>query len=229
MTRARRLSLEELQPYLLEVPDDPGVIDPVKVFGNDHPIEIEIGCGKGLFLLNSALAHPDVNFLGIELDRKYLLFAATRIAKRNLRNARLAGADARKFICERLADSCCRRVHIYFPDPWWKTKHRKRRLFTADFVKACERVLVSGGNLSVATDVEEYFEIILKLVTAETGLRLAKTHLNAREEGFSTILNERPCSREPRSTASCIRRRHSSYPGNSASAARVSSTSAAVL
>ncbi len=159
-----------MAPFLLETPAEPEVVDPAKLFGNDHPFEIEVGCGKGLFLLNSALVHSEANFLGIELDRKYLLFAATRIAKRGLKNVRLAGADARVFLSKHLPPACCRLVHVYFPDPWWKQKHRKRRLFTPEFARACEAVLLPGGRLSIATDVEEYFKTIVKVVAEQTRL-----------------------------------------------------------
>ena len=167
MTRARRLTLEELAPNLVETPSEPRVLIPTDLFGNDHPLEIEVGCGKGLFLLQSALAFPEINFLGIEFDRKYQLFAATRMAKRKLANVRLANADARSFISNFLPAACCRTVHVYFPDPWWKQRHRKRRVFTAEFVSACASVLIPGGRLSVATDVEEYFKVIVDLVASE--------------------------------------------------------------
>jgi tRNA (guanine-N7-)-methyltransferase len=185
VTRTRRLSREELEPYLLEFPTEPGIVDLSKVFHNEHPVEIEVGCGKGLFLLTSALASPNTNFLGIELDRKYQLFTATRMAIRALLNVRMASADARTILAERLAPACCRRVHVYFPDPWWKTKHRKRRLFTPEFVRACERVLVPGGQLSIATDVAEYFEVILKLVAAESQLAVRELPPE-KDEGFAT-------------------------------------------
>ena len=106
MTRTRRLSHEELAPYLLEFLADSGCVDLVKVFNNERPVEIEVGCGKGLFLLTAALAAAEANFLGIELDRKYQLFAATRIAKRALLNVRMASADARIILAARLAPAC---------------------------------------------------------------------------------------------------------------------------
>lgn len=189
MTRARRLSLEELQPYLVEAPADNQQLDPAKLFGNDHPVEIEVGCGKGLFLLNRALACPDVNFLGIEIDRKYQLFAATRVAKRKLANVRFASADARVFFENSLPKPCCRVVHVYFPDPWWKTRHRKRRLFTPEFVRACEAILLPGGQLSMATDVEEYFHTIVKLIAAETRLVAMEASTPAMTGGTSFSTN----------------------------------------
>lgn len=185
MTRARRLALEELRPYLLEVPTESRALDIVEIFGNNHPLEIEVGCGKGLFLLNSALASPDVNFLGIEIDRKYQLFGATRVAKRKLANVRFASADARSFFTTCLPHSCCRAVHVYFPDPWWKTRHRKRRVFTPEFVRACEAVLQVGGRLSIATDVEEYFQTIIKLIEEET--RLEKVEFPSTASGAETF------------------------------------------
>ena len=86
MRRARRLPLQELAPYLLTAPDPPRPVSWPEVFGNDHPVEIEVGCGKGLFLLTAARACPQTNFLGIEIVRKYQLYTATRMAKRGLKN-----------------------------------------------------------------------------------------------------------------------------------------------
>jgi len=172
LRRARRLPLEELAPYLLPVPEEPRPFSWSAVFGNDHPVEIEVGCGKGLFLLTSAQTQPQVNFLGIEIERKYQLFAATRMAKRGLSNVRLVKADARFFLRAFVAAGSCQAVHVYFPDPWWKTRHRKRRVFTPEFAGQCERVLQTGGHLHFATDVEEYFGVMMELVAEQTRLRL---------------------------------------------------------
>jgi tRNA (guanine-N7-)-methyltransferase len=141
------------------------------VFGNDRPVEVEVGFGKGLFLLSSALAHPDVNFAGIEIVRKYQLFTATRIAKRNLSNVRLACADARMFLRDRAPAGSVRAVHVYFPDPWWKKRHHKRRVFTDEFAAACARVLAGGGQLQVATDVADYATMVREVVAAQPALR----------------------------------------------------------
>src|SRR5262245_35465094 len=98
MRKSPRLPLEQLAPYLLAAADPPAPIVWRDVFGNDHPVEIEVGFGKGLFLLRAAQTTPQVNFLGIEIMRKLQLFTATRMAKRNLRNIRLLKADARLFL-----------------------------------------------------------------------------------------------------------------------------------
>jgi tRNA (guanine-N7-)-methyltransferase len=166
-----RLPLEELAPYLLSLPDPPAPIDWAALFGNDRPTELEVGFGKGLFLLNSALARPDVNFVGVEVERKYQLFTATRIAKRKLPNVRLACADARLFLRDCVASGSLAAIHVYFPDPWWKTRHHKRRVFTPEFAAHCERALRPGGHLHLATDVEEYFGLMREALAPLTGLR----------------------------------------------------------
>lgn len=171
MRRTHRLSLEALAPCLLESPDPPAPLEWGTVFGNDHPVELEVGFGKGLFLLTAAQACPGVNFLGIEVLRKYQLFTATRLAKRGLSNVRLVKADARPFLRDYVAPGSVRAVHIYFPDPWWKKRHLKRRVFTAEFAAQCARILGPGGRLYVVTDVEEYFHIITELVAGQAALR----------------------------------------------------------
>jgi tRNA (guanine-N7-)-methyltransferase len=171
--RAPRLPLEELAPYLLPVPDPPAPVDWAALFGNDRPVELEVGFGKGLFLLTATLARPDVNFVGVEIVRKYQLYTATRMAKRRLGNVRLACADARLFLRDCVAPASLRAVHVYFPDPWWKTRHHKRRVFTPEFAAECQRALGPGGRLYVATDVEEYFGLVREAITPLTGLREA--------------------------------------------------------
>ncbi len=138
--RGPRLPLEQLAPYLLSVHSDPSGQPPAPldwrvVFGNDHPVELEVGFGKGLFLLGAAQACPGVNFAGVEIVRKYQLFTATRLAKRDLGNVRVACADALLFLPACVAETSLQAVHVYFPDPWWKKRHHKRRVFTAEFAR----------------------------------------------------------------------------------------------
>ncbi len=169
MRRVERLSPEALAPYLFTLSDPPVPIDWQALFGNDHPVELEIGFGKGLFLVNTASANPEINFAGVEIEKKYALFTATRMAKRSLRNVRVACADAGLFLRDHVASASIQVVHVYFPDPWWKNKHRKRRVFTAEFAGRCERVLSVGGKLSIATDVEEYFAVMRELLAQRPG------------------------------------------------------------
>src|SRR5262245_16893389 len=103
MRKSSRLPLEALQPYLLPTPAGPPCCWP-EVVGNEGPVELEVGSGKGLFLVTAGQANPGTNYLGIEIVRKYQLLAATRVARRQLPNVRLACADARVFLRDRVAD-----------------------------------------------------------------------------------------------------------------------------
>ena len=170
MRQAKRLPLEELAPYLLAPPESPSHLNWLQVFGNDQPVELEVGFGKGLFLLNACQACPDVNFLGIEILRKYQLYAATRFAKRGLKNVRLVKADAREFLRHYVSDESFQAIHVYFPDPWWKARHKKRRVLNEAFLRDVERTLVVGGRLHFWTDVEEYFRTTLELIAATVKL-----------------------------------------------------------
>jgi tRNA (guanine-N7-)-methyltransferase len=135
-----------------------------ELFDNSGPIELEVGSGKGLFLANSARANPDRNYLGIENAKKYAKKGAQRLAKANLRNARMLPDDARKFLHDCVPRASVEAVHIYFPDPWWKKKHRKRRVFCEPFVVDVACALVRAGEFHIATDVEEYFGVMMELM-----------------------------------------------------------------
>jgi tRNA (guanine-N7-)-methyltransferase len=173
-----RLPLEALAPYLLEaacgladVAKPQAALDWSEVFRNADPIEIEIGFGKGLFLVTAGQAHPQKNYLGIEVLRALQLYVATRLAKRQLANVRVACTDARWFLHNRVSPGSVAAVHVYFPDPWWKKRHHKRRVWTPDFAADSVRVLRPGGKLHVATDVPAYFEAIRELLDGQIGLR----------------------------------------------------------
>jgi tRNA (guanine-N7-)-methyltransferase len=169
--RTPRLPLDMLAPYLLDVPNPPASLDWSVVFGNDRPVELEVGFGKGLFLISSATARPDTNFAGVEIVRKYQLFTATRLAKRGLKNVRVACADARPFLRDCVPAASLQTVHVYFPDPWWKKRHHKRRVYTAEFAQECLRVLRPGGELSAATDVQEYAVIMAEVMAGLPAFR----------------------------------------------------------
>jgi tRNA (guanine-N7-)-methyltransferase len=136
------------------------------VFGNDHPVELEVGSGKGLFLQNAGTLRPAHNFVGVELSRKYAAKAAERVAKLHLANVKVWQGDAKLFLSRFVPSASLRAVHVYFPDPWWKTRHKKRRVFSESLLTDTERSLIPGGELRVATDVEEYFVLIRDLVAS---------------------------------------------------------------
>jgi tRNA (guanine-N7-)-methyltransferase len=159
-------------PYLLELASLELPLSWPAVFGNDRPVELEVGPGKGLFLAGAALRSPGHNFLGVELSRKYARLAVERVAKRALANVRVAYGDARLCLNRYVRPASLRAVHVYFSDPWWKQRHRKRRVFTESFVADVERALEPGGELWMATDVEDYFAVMRRLVQARPAFAL---------------------------------------------------------
>jgi tRNA (guanine-N7-)-methyltransferase len=140
------------------------------LFGRVAPLEVEVGSGKGLFLRTAAAASPAVDFLGIEIAARYAAFAAATLVKRNLPNGVVVAGDALRIFQELLPAQSLAAVHVYFPDPWWKNRHKKRRVMRAPLLKDIERTLQPGGLLHFWTDVEEYFHTTLELLAAETGL-----------------------------------------------------------
>ncbi|MGW8257024.1 MAG: tRNA (guanosine(46)-N7)-methyltransferase TrmB [Thermoguttaceae bacterium] len=161
----------DLTHYLKTFDQLPRPWNASQLFGRDAPLEVEVGPGKGLFLRTFGTANPAVNFLGIEIAAKYAAFAAAMSAKLNLSNVIIAKADALRVFCELLPDASLQAVHVYFPDPWWKKRHKKRRLMQPTFLQAVERTLSAGGALHFWTDVEEYFHTALKLIAACTRLQ----------------------------------------------------------
>lgn len=145
--------------------------DPANLFGRAAPLEIELGSGKGLFLTTAAAAQPDVNFLGLEVAKKYARYIAGKLAQKNLTNAIVVQGDGLRLFRELLPANCARAIHVYFPDPWWKKRHKKRRVMNVSFLADVERALLPGGTLHFWTDVLEYFEVTLALIAAATTLR----------------------------------------------------------
>jgi len=160
----------DLSAHLRTFDELPRPWRPEALFGRRAPLEVEVGSGKGLFLRSAAAGRPGTDFLGIELAGKYARFAAAALAKRNLQNAVVVVADALRVFAEVLPDASIEAVHVYFPDPWWKKRHKKRRLMRESFVRDVERTLRSGGLLHFWTDVEEYFHASLELLAAHTRL-----------------------------------------------------------
>lgn len=160
--RRRKLPPEELARVLVEIT---GPIDWALLFGRSGPVELDVGCGKGMYLVHATSRDPELNMLGIEWSNRYARAAAERVLKHGLENrVKIARADARHLIAQYVPSQSVRAVHVYFPDPWWKRKHKKRRLFTPEFVAQLARILIPGGHVHVATDVEEYFNVIRDVV-----------------------------------------------------------------
>jgi tRNA (guanine-N7-)-methyltransferase len=144
------------------------------LFGNDAPVEVDVGCGKGRFLIEAASRNPDRNYLGVEKNGRPFYLARERVGKRSLRNVRVLRDDAHRFVAECVPDDSVATYHVYFPDPWPKKKHHKRRLFTPSFVAELARTLATDGILRIATDIADYFEEILLLIEGEPRFVLVK-------------------------------------------------------
>ena len=154
----------DLRPYFLTLGDLDGPIDWTAFFGNEHAVEIDVGSGRGLFLVTAGAAHPEINYLGIELDYKEGRRAARRLKKRETPNVRVLGGDVRVAFERFVRPGSVSAVHVYFPDPWWKRKHKRRRVFNDEFVGQLALVLKPGGLVHSWTDVEEYFQVIEALM-----------------------------------------------------------------
>ncbi|HJP29045.1 MAG TPA: tRNA (guanosine(46)-N7)-methyltransferase TrmB [Candidatus Latescibacteria bacterium] len=157
-----------LNSSLLISLDDETDVDPVldlaATFDSDHPLEVELGFGKGRLLLDAAQRRQEHNFIGVEVAGKYLRLAHDRARRRQLTNLRFVHGDAREFVEFFLPADSVRAMHVYFPDPWPKKKHHKRRLLDADFIDQTLRVLEPAGRLWIATDHSEYYEAIVEVL-----------------------------------------------------------------
>lgn len=139
------------------------------LFGQEGPVEIEVGTGKGRFLLERAQAMPETGFVGIEYARAYLMTVAERAAKRGLTNVRVTRCEASLFFREYVPDASVRAFHLLYPDPWPKKRHHKRRLIQHDFLKDLRRVLAPGAEINIATDHADYFRWMLEHFDAWKG------------------------------------------------------------
>ena len=140
------------------------------VFGNGNPIEVEIGSGKGRFIIRSSRDNPHTNYIGIERAYKFFTIMKERVEKARTVNVRLLRTEADYFIPAYVPPGSVQAFHIYFPDPWPKTKHRRRRLVNPDFFDMLRDRLAPGGCIRLATDFAEYFAIMLRTGRGCAGL-----------------------------------------------------------
>lgn len=140
------------------------------MFGDDKPVEMEIGTGKGGFLLRRAQAYPDRRFFGIEWANKICHYVADRMVRHGIPNVRLMRTDARHLVVHQMPRECVTMLHIYHPDPWPKKRHHKRRLIQPAFLAAVVDVLVPGGRVAIQTDHAEYFAQIREVARGESRL-----------------------------------------------------------
>jgi tRNA (guanine-N7-)-methyltransferase len=158
-----------------------------EIFGNERPVEVEVGPGTGTFILGAARQFRQANFFGIENSRSRTQHLEHAVRAQGVTNARIINADAACVICSIIPTASVAAYHIYFPDPWWKRRHHRRRLFTSSFVAGLARTLVPGGRLYTATDVDQVFDLLLRtleangLFTRTAGARSTRFGLTAFE------------------------------------------------
>jgi tRNA (guanine-N7-)-methyltransferase len=153
-----------VEPVGLDVEKLPRPLNWAELFGNPNPVELEIGMGKGTFLVEQAKLHPETNYFGIEYARWFWRYASDRLRRNGCANCRTVRAEAGYFFHEFVADVSLSVIHIYFPDPWPKKRHNKRRLVQAPFVGEILRTLIPSGRLQVVTDHKDYFEQIEQVI-----------------------------------------------------------------
>lgn len=166
----RPLPEEQLAPFRLDAAVAAVPFDFRAVFGNDRPVEVEVGPGKGAFLVASGERRRDVNLIGIEVSRPRARFSLNRVAKRRLVNVRVMHDSAPEVLRDAIAPGSLAAIHLYFPDPWWKKRHQKRKVVTPAFVQICASRLAAGGRIFVATDVPHRFEEMDLYFRAADGL-----------------------------------------------------------
>jgi tRNA (guanine-N7-)-methyltransferase len=147
-------------------------VDFCAMFGNERPVEMEIGVGKGAFLLRQSRTHPERNYFGVEWANKIYQYAADRMRRWAVTNVRLMRTDARHLMMNHLSAGVLSALHIYHPDPWPKKRHHKRRLIQPDFVEGMVRSLKIGARLAIQTDHAEYFDVIETFLVARCELEV---------------------------------------------------------
>jgi len=155
----------EIDPTATPCPLDWG-----RLFGNDHPVEVEIGSGKGMFLKGAAQMAPETNFLGNERAGKYYRKAVGRLTRTALPNVRLFHADGLDLLDRWVVPGSITVLHVYFPDPWPKKRHQKRRIFRPELLRMAYRALGPDGEFRLATDHPEYRQVIEELFAAHPGI-----------------------------------------------------------
>lgn len=157
------------------------------IFGRLAPTIVEIGFGNGAALAVAALAHPENNYLGVEVHRPGIGYLLRRLQTNGANNARVVQADAKEIFETWIPDQSLSAVNIFFPDPWPKKRHHKRRLLQTDFATLIMRKLKPGGHLHLATDWRDYAEHMLAALSQVPGLANV-----TEDERFSSYISARP-------------------------------------
>jgi len=168
LTEGQKRALDELWP-VFGIEESSGLLNFSSLFGNSHPVIMDIGFGNGESTWQMAQSSPEENFLGVEVHRPGVGHLLLELEKHGLNNVRIACADAVEFLGNRVADGSLKGVRIYFPDPWPKKRHHKRRIVQTNFVKLLSRKISPGGLLHLATDWAPYADYMLDVMAESSG------------------------------------------------------------
>ena len=169
MGTGQQRALAELSP-LFVLPFQPAELNPATVFGRQAPVVLEIGFGMGDATAQIAAARPDTDFIGCEVHEAGVGALLRRIGEQGLRNLRIVRHDAVEVLQQMVAPGSLAAVHVFFPDPWHKKRHHKRRLIQPALVSLVASRLQPGGLIHCATDWEPYAEQMLQVLAAEPQL-----------------------------------------------------------
>jgi tRNA (guanine-N7-)-methyltransferase len=165
ITQGQQLSLEHYwDKYCL---DPNKAFNAIEVFGRHAPLCVEIGFGNGECLVKLAAANPDKDYLGIEVHRPGVGHLMMQLEQQGLQNVKIYCHDAIEVLTNNLADNSLVAAHLFFPDPWPKKKHHKRRIVQSSFVDLLAKKLQSDGYFHAATDWENYAEAMLGVLSAD--------------------------------------------------------------
>ena len=188
MTGAQERAWAELWPRYA-VTDGDGPLDFVALYGRSAPLTVEVGFGNGESLVALAAANPDRDFLGIEVHRPGVGHLMLRAEALGLANLRIACRDAVEVLEHRVPDGSVSELLLYFPDPWPKKRHHKRRIVQPGFVALVARKLAAGGRFRLATDWEPYAVHMLEVLSASAALA------NEHDAGYAPRPDSRPVTR----------------------------------
>ncbi len=170
ISKAQERAIVELFPKY-ELKYDPSKkIDKEIIFANSNPLVFEIGCGMGETTVAIAEAHPDVNFIGCEIFPSGIGAISLLLEQKNIKNVKIFRHDAVEVVKDMLPDNYLDGVHIFFPDPWRKARHHKRRLVSTPFIDQLAPKLKTGAYLHCATDWENYAEQMMEVLSGCTVL-----------------------------------------------------------
>ncbi|MFT2089406.1 tRNA (guanosine(46)-N7)-methyltransferase TrmB [Paraglaciecola sp. 2405UD69-4] len=170
LTQGQARAIEQYWPTM-GLEHSAGALDFSDVFGRKAPVVLEIGFGMGKSLVEMAANEPEKDFVGIEVHRPGVGACLNEAAEQNVTNLRVFEHDAVEILADCVADNSLARVQLFFPDPWHKTRHHKRRIVQSEFVQKLRTKLAIGGVFHMATDWENYAEHMLEVMSQAEGFK----------------------------------------------------------